>query len=130
MDRKLIETSEAPKPVGPYSQAVVASGQVWVSMQLPLDPDTGALLETHIEEQTRRALENMRTILYAAGSSLSEVLKVTLYFTDLGDFDRVNRVYLEFFGESRPARAALQVVALPKGARIAVDAVAVVREES
>lgn len=126
MERKLIETAEAPKPVGPYSQAVVACGQVWVSMQLPLDPDTGALVDTHIEEQTRRALENVRTILYAADSSLSEVVKVTLYFADLADFDRVNRVYLEFFGESRPARAALQAAALPKGARIAVDCVALV----
>lgn len=129
MERKLVETGEAPKPVGPYSQAVVGNGHVWVSMQLPLDPDTGALVEGPIEAEARRALENLRTVLYAAGSSLSEVLKVTVYFADLADFDRFNRVYAEFFHEARPARAALQAAALPKGARIAVDAVALVRAQ-
>lgn len=130
VERKLIETNEAPKPVGPYSQAVIGNGFVWVSMQLPLDPDTEQLVDGPIEEQARRALENVRTILYAAGSSLSEAMKVTVYFVDLDDFERFNRVYNEFFGEARPARAALQASALPKGARIAVDAVAMVRADA
>lgn len=126
MERKVIETNEAPKPVGPYGQAVVAAGLAWVSMQLPLDPSTGEMVVGSIDEQTRRALENMRAILYEAGSSLSMVLKVTVYFADLADFDKVNRVYSDFFGEAKPARAALQAAMLPKGARIAFDAVALV----
>lgn len=124
MERKVIETSDAPKPVGPYGQAVVAGGLAWLSMQLPIDPDTGAMVEGSIDEQARRALENIRALLYAAGSNLSMVLKVTVYFADLDDFDKVNRVYADFFNESKPARAALQAAKLPKGARVAFDAVA------
>lgn len=124
MERTLIETGDAPKPVGPYSQAVVAGGFAFISMQLPLDPDTGELNQTTIDEAARRTLENLRAVTYAAGGSLSSVLKVTIYFTDLSDFDRVNRVYAEFFGDSKPARAAMQVSALPKNAIIAMEAVA------
>lgn len=124
MERTVIETNEAPKPVGPYGQAVVAGGFAWVSMQLPLDPSSGEMVVGSLDEQTRRALENLRAILYASGSSLSQVVKVTAYFTDLADFDKVNRVYAEFFSDARPARAALQAAALPKGARVAFDAVA------
>lgn len=128
MPRKLIETSEAPKPVGPYSQAVTADGFAWISMQLPLDPATGAMDSGEtIEEAARRTLENLRTVCRASGAELSDVLKVTVYFADLADFDRVNKIYAEFFGTSKPARAALQAAALPRGARIAMDAVARVK---
>ncbi len=128
MKKRLIETSDAPKPIGPYSQAVLGDGLAWISMQLPFDPDTGLMVEGNIEEQTRRVLENLRAVAYACGAVLSGFLKVTVYFTDLNDFERVNRVYAEFLGDSKPARAVMQVSALPKGAVIAMDAVALVED--
>lgn len=128
MAKKLIETQDAPKPIGPYSQAIVNGGLAWISMQLPLDPDTGVMVEGSIDEQARRTLENLRAVAYACGAVLSGFIKVTVYFTDLNDFDRVNRVYSEFLGDSKPARAVLQASALPKGALIAMDAVARVEE--
>jgi len=127
MERVIIETNVVPKPIGPYSQAVVCGGTAYLSMQLPIDPDTGLMVEGAIEDQARRALENLRELLYASGSGLSGVLKVMVYFADLADFDRVNRVYSEFFGDSKPARAAIQAAALPRGARIGFDAIAAVK---
>jgi 2-iminobutanoate/2-iminopropanoate deaminase len=125
--RRTVATDRAPKAVGPYSQAVVGGGLVWVSGQIPIDPGTGRLVEGAIEDEARRALDNVRAVLEAAGSGLDRVLRATVYLTDLAHFEAVNRVYAEFFGEQAPpARACVQVAALPKGARVEVDAVATV----
>ncbi len=122
--REAIRTPGAPGAVGPYSQAIRAGGLVWVSGQIPLDPATGRLVAGGIGEQTQRALENVRAVLEAAGSGLDRALRVTVYLTDMGDFEEVNGVYAGFFGEVPPARACVEVSALPKGARIEIDAVA------
>jgi 2-iminobutanoate/2-iminopropanoate deaminase len=121
---KIIQTKEAPSAIGPYSQAVVVSGQVFVSGQIPIDPETGKFLGGEVAEQTDRVIRNLVAILNAAGSSLSSVMKTTVYLTDLGDFKEMNGVYARFFGDHRPARATVQVAALPLGAKIEIDAIA------
>lgn len=119
-----VVTQGAPAAIGPYAQGIVAQGWVWVSGQIPLDPATGALVDGGIEEQTRRALRNVAAVLEAAGSGLDEVVRATVYLTDLGEFESMNRVYAEFFSSTRPARACVEVSRLPKGARVEIDAVA------
>ncbi len=120
-----INTSAAPAPVGPYSQALAYGGLLYVSGQIPLDPESGARVEGAIEEQTQRALGNLRAVLAAGGASPSDVLKTTIYMTDLGLFPRVNAVYGAFFtSEPQPARATVQVTALPLGVDIEIDAIA------
>ena len=122
---KEIRSGDAPDPVGPYSQAVEHRGFVYVSGQIPLDPETGALVEDDIEVQTRRVLANLGAVLEAAGLSFSHVVRTTIYLTDLSHFPRVNRVYAETFErEPKPARATVQVAALPLGAGIEIDAIA------
>lgn len=122
--RKAVTTEGAPAAVGPYSQGILEAGFVWVSGQIPLDPATGRLVEGGIQEQTRRVLANLQAVLAAGGSGFEGVVKVTVYLTDMADFDAMNRVYAESFTDSPPARACVQVCALPKGARIEMDAVA------
>lgn len=124
--RKVIETSEAPRAIGPYSQGIVAAGCVWVSGQIALDPATGQMVEGGIEAETRQVLQNLRGVLQAAGSSADRVIRVTIYLADLDDFDTVNRIYGESFGEAPPARVTVQVARLPLDARVEMDAVAVV----
>ncbi len=120
-----IKTSAAPAPVGPYSQAIAYGGLLYVSGQIPLDPESGEQVEGTIEEQTRRVLENLGAVLAAGGASSSDVLKTTIYITDLGLFPRVNAVYGAFFtSEPQPARATVQVAALPLGVDIEIDAIA------
>jgi len=122
---KSVCSEDAPAPVGPYSQAVVRDGLVFVSGQIPLDPATGHLVTGDIETQVRRVLENLHAVLRAAGSELGRVLRTTIYLTDLDDFQRVNAVYAEFFAdEPQPARSTVQVAALPLGARVEVDCIA------
>ena len=120
-----ISTSKAPAALGPYSQAVKAGGMIFVSGQLGLDPGSGAFVGATATEQARRALENVRTILQAAGSDMGEVVKVTVYLADLEAFAEVNKVYGEFFRDPFPARACIQAARLPKNALVEVDAVAV-----
>ena len=123
--RAEVRTAAAPAPVGPYSQGVVHAGLVFVSGQIPLDPDTGELVEGGIEAQTRRVFANLRAVLEAGGSSLDDALRIGIYLVDLADFPRVNALYAELFSrEPRPARTTLGVASLPKGARIEVDAIA------
>ena len=124
---KIIATENAPKALGPYSQAVMEDGWLWVSMQVPLDPATGTLVEGEVEVSTRRVLDNIRGIVEAAGGSLSDVVKMTLYLANFKDFARINAVFAEYFPQSPPARAALQAAALPLGALLALDAVAKVK---
>lgn len=119
-----IQTDGAPQAIGPYSQGIRAGGFVYVSGQIPLDPATGALAAESIEDQTDRVLSSVEAILAAAGTSMGRVVKTTVYLTDLSDFPRMNEVYARRFGAARPARATVQVAALPKGVRIEIDAVA------
>lgn len=120
-----VATPAAPAAVGPYSQGMVAGGLVFVSGQIPLDPATGELAGATFEARVRRVLDNVDAVLRAAGSDRSRVVKVTVYLTDMALFARLNTVYAEFFGEHRPARAAIQVGALPRGADVEIEAVAV-----
>ena len=122
-----VRAAQAPAPVGPYSQAIVHGPLVFASGQIPLDPETNALVEGDIEAQTRRVLANLRAVLEAAGSSLDQVLRATVYLVDLTLFPRVNAVYAEHFtGDPQPARVTLQAAALPLGAQIEIDAIAAV----
>jgi len=122
--RKVISTERAPGAVGPYSQAIVAGGFVWCSGQIPLDPSTGQLVQGEIEEETRQVLNNLRAVLDAAGSNMDRVVRATVYLADLNDFERVNAVYAESFGEQPPARVCIEACGLPKGARVEIDAIA------
>ena len=126
MSREIIATDRAPGAVGPYSQAVRTDRLVFTAGQIPLDPTTGALVEGEIEEQTRQVLANVRAVLEAAGSDLDHVVKMTVFMTDLGMFKRMNAIYAEHFPSAPPARSAVQVAALPLGAAIEMEAVAVV----
>jgi 2-iminobutanoate/2-iminopropanoate deaminase len=122
---KAVVTGDAPAPVGPYSQAIALGGLLFVSGQVPLDPKTSALVEGDIEAQTERVIQNLDAVLRAAGTSLDRVVRTTVYVTDLALFGRVNEVYARFFaGDPAPARATVQVAALPLGAQIEIDAIA------
>lgn len=122
-----IRSAAAPAPVGPYSQAVRHGGLVYLSGQIPLDPASGKLVPGEIEAQTERVIANLRAVLEAANSSLARVLKTTVYLVDLSLFPRVNAVYAQHFrGQPCPARATVQVAALPLGAAIEIDAIAAV----
>ena len=125
---KEARSDAAPAPVGPYSQAVEHEGWIFASGQIPLDPASGELVGGEIEDQARQVLANLRAVLEAAGASLEDVVRTTIYLIDLGDFPRVNAVYAEHFtAEPRPARATVQVAALPLGAAVEIDAIAISR---
>lgn len=120
---KVIKSENAPAAIGPYSQAIESNGFVYVSGQLPINTETGTMPET-IEEQTAQSLRNIKSILEAASLSMNNVVKTTVLMTNLGDFTKMNEVYGTFFSGAYPARAAYQVVALPKGAMVEIEAVA------
>jgi 2-iminobutanoate/2-iminopropanoate deaminase len=124
MTKTAIVTDKAPAAVGPYSAAVRANDSINVSGQLPVDPATGAFAGDDIRSQTRQSLTNVRNILEAAGASMADVVETTVLLTDINEFGPMNEVYSEFFSEPYPARAAFQVVALPKGAKVEIKAVA------
>ncbi len=128
MQKNIIKTDQAPAAIGPYEQAIEVGGFLFTSGQIALDPATGNFLAGSVEEETERVIKNLEAILTAAGSTLKDVVKTTVYLTDLGDFGRVNQVYETFFGASKPARACVQVAALPKGAQVEIDAVAISRK--
>ena len=124
----IVATVDAPKAIGPYSQAVsAATGRlVFCSGQIPIDPNSGELIGAgDIRQQTQRVMRNLEAVLKAAGSSFTEVVKTTVYLVDLGDFTAMNEVYAGHFGDKPPARATVLVTALPRGARVEIDAVAV-----
>jgi 2-iminobutanoate/2-iminopropanoate deaminase len=127
LSRRAISTPDAPKAIGPYSQAMaVAPGRmVFLSGQVPLDPATGAIVPGDIEAQTERVMKNLAAVLQAAQLGFEHVVRTTIYLTDLADFARVNEVYGRFFSAAPPARATVQVAALPRGARVEIDAIAV-----
>ena len=127
MQRQIISTDKAPAAVGPYSQGVQIGDLVYTAGQIPLDPATGRLVEGDIEAQTRQVLSNLKAIVEAAGSSMSHVVKTTVFMVDMGEFKAMNGVYSEFFPAAPPARSTVQVGALPLGARIEIEVVAIKR---
>ena len=127
-NKRIITTNKAPAAIGPYSIANQWGNLVFTAGQLGLDPETNEFVQGGIEEQTRQALSNVKNILEAAGTSLENVLKTTVFLQDMGDFIKMNGVYQEFFKESFPARSAVEVAALPKGGLVEIEAVAGVSE--
>ncbi len=123
MSRTPIHTPRAPQAIGTYSQAIRAGDTVYLSGQIPLDPATGELVAGDMEAQVRRVFENLKAVCEAAGADLSQVVKLTVYLTDLAHFALVNRVMAEYFSQPYPARAAVGVAALPKGAAVEMDGI-------
>jgi len=123
---QVIESPDAPKAIGPYSQAIECqpTRMLFLSGQIALRPDTGTLVSGGIEEETRQVLANLQAVLTAGGMDRWNVVKTTIYLVDMQDFGAVNSLYGEFFGEHRPARATVQVAALPRGARVEIEAIA------
>lgn len=128
--KRAVHSPGAPEAIGPYSQAIIAGELVFCSGQIGLDPRTGVLVEGGVEEETRRVLENLSAVLGAAGASLGGVVRTTIFLTDLGDFAKVNAIYGAAFPAPHPARATVGVSALPKGARVEIDAIARLPERS
>jgi len=126
MSKQPIHTDTAPAAIGPYSQAVRAGNTVYLSGQIPLDPDTGDVVNGDFEVRTRRVFANLDAVCKAAGGGLDSIVKLNVYLTDLGRFAEVNAIMAETFAEPFPARAAVQVSALPKGVDVEMDAVAVI----
>lgn len=125
MDRTIVSTPNAPAAIGPYSQAVRAGNFLFCSGQIPLDPKTGEMVQGDIEAQTTQVMKNIEAVLTAAGTSFANVVKTTIFLTDLGDFARVNAVYgAAFEGVAPPARSTVQVAALPRGARVEIEVTA------
>lgn len=129
MDKKIVVTDKAPRAIGPYSQAVLLGDYVFCSGQVALDPQSGQLLGGDIAAQTRRALFNLQAVLEFAGSSLTQVVKTTVYLTSLENFSAMNAVYAEFFSTDPPARTTVQVAGLPLGALVEIEAVAFRKEQ-
>ncbi len=122
--QKFIETDRAPRPIGPYSQAVCANGFIFLSGQIPLDPETGLVANGGIEAQTHRVIKNIAAVLEAAGANLGRVVKTTVFLANMDDFPRFNEIYAEYFGETKPARATVQATRLPKDVLLEIEAVA------
>lgn len=125
MTRRTIATDKAPAAIGPYSQAVAAGGAIWLSGQIPLDPATMTLVAGDVEAEVRQVFRNLAAVATAAGATLDEAVRLTVFLTDLGDFAVVNQVMEELLQPPFPARVTVQVAALPKGARVEIDAVLV-----
>jgi len=124
--RSVVSTEKAPAAVGPYSQAIRLGDVVYTAGQIPLDPGTGHLVGGGVEAETRQVMENLSQVLVAASSDLAHVVKTTIFITNINDFALVNKVYGQFFTEAPPARSTVQVAALPLGAKVEIEAVAVV----
>lgn len=130
MKKQIISTDNAPKAIGPYSQAVAWNGMVYLSGQIPLDPVTGQLIEGGIAEQTVRVLDNLKAVLEAAGSDLAHVLKTTVFLKDMSEFAPMNEVYGRYFNENPPARATVEAARLPRDVRVEIECVAAIRASS
>ena len=127
--KRIIRTEDAPKAIGPYSQAVVAGGFVFASGQIPTDPATGQFVEGGVSEQTEQVLRNLSKVLEAAGTGLERVVKTTVFLADMDDFAAMNEVYARFFKENPPARSTVQAARLPRDARVEIDVIALAGEE-
>ena len=130
MSMKSIHTNQAPAAIGPYSQAIEANSMIFASGQIPIDPATGQFVEGGIQEQTRQALTNARNILQAAGTDMENVIKTTVYLSDINNFAAMNEVYAQFFTEPFPARSAVAVKDLPKGALVEIEVLAIKPDNS
>lgn len=128
MTRQIISTDKAPRAIGTYSQAVKAGQTVYLSGQIPLDPVTMALVDGEIDPQIRRVFENLKAVAEAANGNLSDIVKLNVFLTDLDHFSRVNEIMAEYFSEPYPARAAIGVAALPRGANVEMDAVLILQD--
>ena len=124
MGKKIIATNKAPAAIGPYSQAIKIDNFLYTSGQISLDAETMEMVTGSIEIETEKVLQNLEAILMKDGLNLTHVIKTTVYLSDLGDFSKMNQVYEKFFADNRPARACVQVAALPKGAKVEIDAIA------
>ncbi len=123
-DKLVIQTPNAPKAIGPYSQAIVVGGWVFCSGQIPIDPATGEVVEGGIEAQTHRVLQNLKAVLEAAGSSLEKVVKTTVFLQDIDDFALMNNVYASYFPHDPPARSTVEVARLPRGVLVEIECIA------
>ena len=126
MKREIVHTDKAPKAIGPYSQAIRTETMIYTAGQTGLDPATGELVASTVEEQTRQALTNLQNVIEAAGSTLAHVVKTTVFLKDMNDFSKMNAIYAEFFGENPPARSTVAVAGLPKGGLVEIEAVVLV----
>ncbi len=124
MKREVIRSEKAPKAIGPYEQALKLDGWVFTSGQIPLDPQSGAMVDGGIGAQTRQVLENLRRVLEAAGTPMNRVVKATVYMTNLADFQKMNEVYAEYFHQDKPVRSTVGVASLPRGALVEIDLIA------
>ena len=122
--KEIIQTENAPKAIGPYSQAVKANGLIFASGQIPIDPRTGQFVAGGITEQTEQVLKNLTAVIEAGGSNLSQVVKTTVFLADMLEFDAMNAVYGKFFKDQPPARATVEAARLPRGARVEIEAIA------
>lgn len=126
MALRFLATEKAPAAVGPYSQGVKAENIIYTSGQLPIDPATGELSKGDIQKETKLCLENVKAVLESAHATVEDLVKVTVFVTDMNDFSKINEVYAEFFGDHKPARSLVQVAALPKGADIEIEGIAII----
>lgn len=124
--KQIVATDQAPKAIGPYSQAIVHNGLAFLSGQIPLDPSTAAMIDGDIAAQTERVIENIKAVLEACGSSLPQVLKTTVFLKDMGELARMNEVYARYFGENPPARSTVEAARLPRDVRVEIDCIAAV----
>ncbi|MCB0508748.1 MAG: RidA family protein [Bacteroidetes bacterium] len=125
MARKIIYTDDAPEPIGPYSQGVLVNGMLFVSGQIPIDPFSGALVQNSIEEETEQVMQNLKAILQAAEMDFTNVVKCSIFLTDMQHFPKVNAVYGNYFDKNAPARETVEVSILPKNARVEISCIAV-----
>ncbi len=126
MKKKVIQTERAPKAIGPYSQAIQAGNFLFLSGQIPLDPETGELVKGDIGQQTKQVLENIKGILESQELGMEDVVKVTIFFRDIGNFNRVNEVYATYFPPPAPARSTVEVAKLPRNAEIEIEVIALI----
>ncbi len=126
MQRKIIHTEKAPKAIGPYSQAILTETMIYTAGQTGLDPATMELVPGGVEEQTRQVLTNLKNVLEAAGSDFEHVVKTTVFLKDMNDFQKMNAIYAEFFGDTPPARSTIAVAGLPKGGLVEIEVVALI----
>ncbi|MFC1541613.1 RidA family protein [Candidatus Latescibacterota bacterium] len=124
MDKRIVNTNNAPDPVGPYSQAVIAGQFVFCSGQIAINPSTGEIVNNDIEAETAQVMDNLKAVLEAASSSFGSVVKTTIFVKNMGDFGRINKIYGNYFEGNPPARATIEVSALPKGANVEIECIA------
>ncbi len=124
MKKKMVKTDEAPQAIGPYSQGIIVGNVIFISGQIPINPETNEMISGSIEEETEQVLKNIGAILKSAGLGYENVVKTTVYLTDLNNFSKMNEVYSKFFKKEPPARAAIEVNSLPKGAKVEIEAIA------